>query len=1131
MVRRIIRILTWMLAVLLVLTAGLYVYLRSADLSVYQDQIEAFVARQIGHELQVGGRFELQFGPTTRLVAEDAVLTNPDWADNGELIRVGHLTFAFNTWSLFSRPFLVEELTARDISGNLLRDESGRVNWISERVEPPQSDGAPPDLTRIAFRMVNIEGIEFLYEDPARPFPIVLAVEVLTVSPDDAGILDLDLRGNINDLPLWADGKVGPWHNFIDGRDIFADLDLTLGQARLSLEGTVADLVGLEGIALTSVLSGPAIERVLERLGVPEFASGAFTLTGDIQQQDVGHLVRLDGNLGQMQLFASGSADKMLRPSSVNYDFSISGPSSGAIAELAGIEGLPATPFHLSGDYSRENSVISFDEAVLRTGENTLGFEGDIDLDSLNLDLTMNAEGPDFSIVGLLMEVPGLPQEPFAMRGRVRRDGSVWQAAGVTARIGDNRLTINGELETGSPSQAQIALEAAGPDISVIQDFTDLEGIPDRPYDVDVIVRSHPRGVELVEGTGVFGENRIEASGIVALGPGLHGTTGSVRLSGPDFHNVALLSGVPYLPAGAFDIAGSGVIEGDAVRLAEVTATVGEISATAAGTVDIAGDEVGRFGLDVSLQGPDLASLPEIQGLDDFAGEPFRLAGHISRNRELITVTDLDVSVGNLDATLNGAVVGAAEHVRMSVAANSENSLMLRKIAKLSYLPDGALLADGNIEMSNNEIRFADTVLELGDYRAAANGNLSMQPRSNDSDLVFTISGPSLREAGLIGGINALPEKDFSVSGEFVGTPTGFEMRDFVARVGDNNLHGEFDARLEGKPQVVGMLSSARLDLSDRLQQAGSKDQVEESPGVAQSAGDGRLFSDEPLVTSGLQVANIDIELKVDELISNALTLTDVDVGIKLQDGALRVDPFFLREQDGSIAASFSLAPVDGQYALQFRIEVDEVHAGLLAPGDDDSSSLPTVSGKLQFAGAGATIRSIMASSNGNLAFRQGPGKVREVFGSALFRDVLLEVLRTLNPLSRSRDFQLLECGIYEISIKEGLATIDRFIIQTDSMTTVARGEVNLANERLEIAFRAKPREGIGISLGTVANQLLEVRGTLASPRIRLDAGRTATTTGAAVATGGLSLLARGLWDRLSAEGDLCKQEANSKQP
>jgi hypothetical protein len=150
---------------------------------------------------------------------------------------------------------------------------------------------------------------------------------------------------------------------------------------------------------------------------------------------------------------------------------------------------------------------------------------------------------------------------------------------------------------------------------------------------------------------------------------------------------------------------------------------------------------------------------------------------------------------------------------------------------------------------------------------------------------------------------------------------------------------------------------------------------------------------------------------------------------------------------------------------------------------------------------------------------------VKELFGSAIFKDVFLQVLRTLNPFRRSRDYQILECGIYDVTIAGGVATIDNFAIQTDTMTTVASGTVNLKSEKLDIAFRAKPREGIGISLGTVANQLLEVRGTLQSPRIAVDAGRTATTTGAAVATGGLSLLARGLWDRLSAEASICDKD------
>jgi hypothetical protein len=50
----------------------------------------------------------------------------------------------------------------------------------------------------------------------------------------------------------------------------------------------------------------------------------------------------------------------------------------------------------------------------------------------------------------------------------------------------------------------------------------------------------------------------------------------------------------------------------------------------------------------------------------------------------------------------------------------------------------------------------------------------------------------------------------------------------------------------------------------------------------------------------------------------------------------------------------------------------------------------------------------------------------------------------------------------------------------------------------------------------------------LRSPSIAIDAMSSVTTTGAAVATGGLSLLARGLWDRLSAEADICEEKTDA---
>jgi len=66
------------------------------------------------------------------------------------------------------------------------------------------------------------------------------------------------------------------------------------------------------------------------------------------------------------------------------------------------------------------------------------------------------------------------------------------------------------------------------------------------------------------------------------------------------------------------------------------------------------------------------------------------------------------------------------------------------------------------------------------------------------------------------------------------------------------------------------------------------------------------------------------------------------------------------------------------------------------------------------------------------------------------------------------------------------------------------------------------------VSLGGVVNSFLKVGGTLANPSLGVDAAGSVTATGAAVATGGLSVLAKGLWDRVSAEADICSQQPDT---
>jgi uncharacterized protein involved in outer membrane biogenesis len=1057
-VGKIFRIAAWVLGAVVILVAALFMYLRGADLTVYEEHIERFASNAIGHKLDIDGRFKLQFGRHSRLVAENVSLRNPNWPSEPGLLRVGHVTVVVDTWTLLDRPLVVENLEVRDIDGRLELLADGRSNWDTGREPEPAGDDF--DTNRVAFRRVRIDDVDFSFHDPERARSMDIVIEGLTVTPDGNDILDLDFQGTINGMPLWAEGKLGPWPNFLDGKDISADLDLTLGTLRLSVTGLAADLPYLQGIVAEAVLTGPDAGRVIGRLGLPPLADGPFEIRAEIANLEDSHRVRVEGNLGAIDVLASGRIDRFIAAQSAELDISIAGPDFEHVAKLFGIDGAPAAAFRLAGELTLDGVEVGLRGTRLSIGSNSVTVNGNLDFSPAvpDLALTIAAEGPDFSVIGPFLGRQDIPPQLFAINGEVRKEGALWQAQSVEAVIGANRITADGSLRAGSRDDSQISFRAVGPDLSSLQGLTGLHGLPAEPFDVTALLRSNPEGVSVDEVVGVFGGNRLEAEGILTDRSGLQGTTLRLHVVGTELANLALLTGIPHLPAGPFDVSGELRFDDEWFVFDEAAATFGDLSATASGRVGLAGQD-GEFAVTFTLNGPDAAQFQALPWLAPFSGEPFAIAGGIE-----------------------GA--GAA------------------------------------IELTN-------VSLEIGQLRLSADGTLSLSPMSNDSNLAFSAAGPNLQRVGQMFGSDMLAVRDFEVSGEVTGTPGGFTMRNFNARVGKDDINGEFTADLRYKPHVSGRLTSTFLDLSERLQPPLDP---KGPPRQSSAAERGLIFSDRPIDGKLLGAADIDLEMQVARLRTNTLDVTDFVLAVRLFDGDLRIDPISMTQGAGSFAGRVHFSPVAGGYLLETTLEADNLHIGLAASEDQRASTLPPVSGKISLRGSGASLHEIVASANGRVAVRQGKGQVKEFISAMLFRDVVLEALRTINPLRRKETTRSLDCGIYEISLVEGIATLDQVAIQTNQLLFVATGSLDLNTENLNVNFRAKPREGLGVSLGTLANSFLGVRGTLASPRVSIDPKGSVTTTGAAVATGGLSLLARGVWDRLSAARNICEEKSDAKR-
>jgi len=167
-----------------------------------------------------------------------------------------------------------------------------------------------------------------------------------------------------------------------------------------------------------------------------------------------------------------------------------------------------------------------------------------------------------------------------------------------------------------------------------------------------------------------------------------------------------------------------------------------------------------------------------------------------------------------------------------------------------------------------------------------------------------------------------------------------------------------------------------------------------------------------------------------------------------------------------------------------------------------------------------------MAGLDGKAIVKVGESQISDGTLDLLGADFFAELVGMLNPFSKQKKGTELACAVVNFNISDGIATAKKGIaVQTAKLNIVGDGTVNLKNEKIKIGIKPEARTGIGVNISQLAG-LVEVGGTLANPAAEVDeaAVLAAGVSGAAaVATGGVSVVAQGLANRGTADANPCK--------
>ncbi len=382
------------------------------------------------------------------------------------------------------------------------------------------------------------------------------------------------------------------------------------------------------------------------------------------------------------------------------------------------------------------------------------------------------------------------------------------------------------------------------------------------------------------------------------------------------------------------------------------------------------------------------------------------------------------------------------------------------------------------------------------------------------------LSIPSLADLGSWDN-ESLPAEAVQLDGTFALQPEVFAFNPLVLRVAHSTISGRAEMDLsEALPVLTLALGSERLDLRPLLLEDAA------SPAPEPPADDGRVIPDLPLPLAALSQFNAQLDLNFATLETPRRILSDVLLKATLRDGAIRLDRLRSGGLMGNFEVSGSLQPVSKDSAsLALDISAKNLTPNRADWHQADPATLPQFNGEARLRATGGGLRELAATLDGRLVLTAEPGIFPGKGLGALNYSFLEQVFTTIIPGLKVREATELKCFAADLHIEDGLlSTMPLIALQTTKILILSSGTLNLNDERLSFGFQATPTRLLNAQLTELLNPFVRIEGSMAQPTPVIDPKGTLIYGSAAAATAGLSIVAKGLWDRLRGSTRPCQR-------
>ena len=1080
-----------------------------ADLGFLKPHIERWVSERSGRVLRVDGELSIDLGANSVIIARGVRFENAAWAKNANMLDVERLEVHVRLRSLFDGPPVIELIDLDNALIDVATSETGVSNWAL--VEPATATDTSAARSTIRIKEIDVRNVRIGFASPQRSSPLLVNIESLTQHPRADEMLDYALDARLGDRRLTLDGTVGTWPAILAGKDILYDLEGKLDAYIIASSGRIDDLTRPARPELRFTAAGPDID-----------ISGSLT-----PRSDGPLILELHGEAGNTHVDASGSFSNLQDLDEIDIKATARGDDLGqALARLGMSQDLKA-PFEIDVDAKRQGPLLIVRKSRMEFGSATFDLTAHMPafpaLSKGVFELDIN--GPDVTQIRGLLQLPGSATGSFSVHSELSPNTDETNLLVLSIDTSLVELQARADLTAAENHVgSDIELQLSSKNLGEVANVFGISGLPKRPIEMRGRAKIVDAGIEATEDILANVEKiSIAVNGLFAREKGLRGSDLNFKISGPNLAALAADFGVSErVPHDAYSIGGKLLVRDSDIGLSRVTGTVGKSSIRVDGGL-VAGKRLAGSALRVAANGPALEQLARTLDPVTVAAGPYDVSGTVAFKSGSVSLRDFRLvrDRGEADFDIEFGLAPADRSIGFDVTARGPDiRAILQNYRGFEPAKDSFTL-DTRGRFSDARWSFDKFELTVGKAQMQANGTLDFRGEGEANRFYFSGDIPSLAAIGQFDGRTALDQR-LTWQANMISRDSVVNMDDLRGRLGEHEFTGAVEISLGDTPEVNLNLLAGSLALRSLFEDL-------EPISDKKAAEDGRLIPDYALPLGALRKVNGSVDLSIGDLQRGELRLRNVELLAALRDGHLDVSNLAFDAPAGHLDARFSIQEKEDSADVSIAIVARDFSLGLMGRNKDLEMTSEV---DISIESKGDNLRTLAANANGIAFAKAHGGQLTDLEVIHLFYgDMFSQILGTISPLLVSETGAQLECAIFPYEITGGqLTSVPVTFIGTDKVHIKSATRVDLSTEELDFDVQTTPSKGLKLSAGQILNPQIEVVGTLAEPRVAVDAQGTIVSGGAAVATGGVTLLAKLGLQRLLGSRDPCTEiEAHAR--